>query len=262
MDYLDINRRFWEASVEPHLASEFYGVEAFLKGKSSLTPIESAVLGDLTGKSLLHLQCHFGQDTLSLARLGARCTGVDFSPKAIEAARTLATQTDMTADFICSDIYSLPDSLDQEFDVVFTSFGTIGWLPDLDRWAAVVSRFLKSGGRFIMADFHPVVWMFDNDFKEVRYRYFKDEPIVETEQGTYADRNSAEVATNMTWNHSLSELITALLDHGLKIDHFSEHDYSPFNCFKDAVENEPGKFRIPQFGNRIPMVYAIVATKP
>lgn len=261
MDYLDINRRFWEASVEPHLASEFYGVEAFLKGKSSLTPIESAVLGDLTGKSLLHLQCHFGQDTLSLARLGARCTGVDFSPKAIEAARTLATQTDMTADFICSDIYSLPDSLDQEFDVVFTSFGTIGWLPDLDRWSSVVSRFLKSGGRFIMADFHPVVWMFDNDFKEVRYRYFKDEPIVEIEQGTYANRGSAQEFRSVTWNHSLSELFTVLLEQGLTILQFREYDYSPFNCFSNAIESEPGKFRIVHLGNRIPMVYAIEAFK-
>lgn len=261
MDYLDINRRFWESSVEPHLASAFYGVEAFIKGKSSLTPIESALLGDLTGKSVLHLQCHFGQDTLSLSRVGAFCTGVDFSPKAIAAAKALALRTDQQAEFICSDILGLADVLDGQFDIVFTSYGTIGWLPDLDRWSSVVSRFLKPGGRFIMADFHPVVWMFDNDFKEVRYRYFKDEAIVETEQGTYADRNSNESATNVTWNHGLSELITALIAQGLIIEHFSEYDYSPFNCFKDAVESEPGKFRIPQFGNRIPMVYAIVASK-
>lgn len=262
MDYLDINREFWNNSIDPHLASEFYGVQDFLNGKSSLTPIETELLGNISGKDVLHLQCHFGQDTLSLSRLGAKCTGVDFSPKAIAAALALAQQTEQQANFICSDIYSLPQQLDQVFDIVFTSYGTIGWLPDLTRWAAVVHRFLKPGGRFIMADFHPVVWMFDNDFKEVRYRYFNDEPIVETEVGTYADRETGARTTSMTWNHSLSELLTALLGQGLRIVQFREFDYSPFNCFNGTVESEPGKYRIAQFGNRIPMVYAIEAVKP
>lgn len=261
MDYLDINRKFWNDSVNAHLASEFYGVEAFLKGRSSLTPIETALMGDVAGKSLLHLQCHFGQDTLSLSRLGAVCTGVDFSPKAIEAANELAAKTSQQVEFICSDIYALPEKLNREFDLVFTSFGTIGWLPELDRWAAVVSRYLKSGGRFVIADFHPVVWMFDNDFKEVRYRYFNDEPIVETEEGTYADRTIAECRTSMTWNHGFAEILTALLNQGLQITQVREFDYSPFNCFNNTVEDEPGKFRIAQFGNKLPMVYAIEAMK-
>jgi len=112
-----------------------------------------------------------------------------------------------------------------------------------------------------MADFHPVVWMFDNDFKEVRYRYFKDEPIVEIEQGTYANRGSAQEFRSVTWNHSLSELFTVLLEQGLTILQFREYDYSPFNCFSNAIESEPGKFRIVHLGNRIPMVYAIEAFK-
>jgi SAM-dependent methyltransferase len=175
-NYIEINRRSWNNRTDTHLASAFYDVPGFLKGNSSLKDIELHLLGDVTGKSILHLQCHFGQDTLSLSRLGATVTGVDLSDKAIENAERLAKETGLPADFICCDIYDLPNYLDTTFDIVFTSYGTIGWLPDLDKWANIIARYLKPDGRFIFVEFHPVVWMFDNDFEKVAYNYFNDAP--------------------------------------------------------------------------------------
>src|SRR5688572_730649 len=136
-DYLEKNRRLWNARTDVHVTSEFYELDKFLAGKSSLNEIELNLLGDLKGKSVLHLQCHFGQDSISLARLGAEVTGVDLSDKAIAKAKELAKQTGANAEFICTDIYELPQHLDKKFDVVFTSYGTIGWLPDLDKWAKI-----------------------------------------------------------------------------------------------------------------------------
>src|SRR5690606_5040157 len=163
-DYLAINKKSWNQRVQTHLDSEFYELPAFLKGKSSLNQIELDLLKDIKGKSILHLQCHFGQDSISLARMGAKVTAVDFSDKAIDAAKELCTKLGVDVNFLCSDIYELPHILDGQFDIVFTSYGTIGWLPDLQKWAKVVSHYLKNKGEFIFVEFHPVVWMFDDDF--------------------------------------------------------------------------------------------------
>ena len=189
-DYININKQTWNNKVDVHIASEFYNMEAFLNGKSTLNNIELELLGNIKGKKILHLQCHFGQDTISLSRLGAEVTGVDLSDKAIESAKQIAKQTKSNTTFICCDIYDLPNYLDKQFDIVFASYGTIGWLPDLDKWAKVVSHFLKPDGKFVMADFHPVVWMFNDNFEKISYRYFNSGAIVETEIGTYADKNS------------------------------------------------------------------------
>lgn len=260
-DYIRLNQESWNRRTEVHLTSAFYDMEGFRRGQSSLNEPELNLLGDLRGKSVLHLQCHFGQDTLSLARLGAEVTGVDLADKAIENARAIAAELSIPSTFICSDIYELPQHLDRPFDVVFTSYGTIGWLPDLGKWAAVVARFLKPGGQFVMVDFHPVVWMFDNDFKEVGYRYFKSEAIIETEMGTYADPNAPVEVTSVSWNHSLSEILNSLIQHGLEIRSFDEFDYSPYNCFRETVEVAPKMFRIRHLGDKIPMMYAIDAVK-
>ena len=261
LDYLAINKQTWNHKTEVHVDSEFYDNENFLKGKSTLNSIELALLGDVSGKKILHLQCHFGQDSLSLARLGAEVTGVDLSNTAIEKATSFAKELKLEAKFICSDIYDLPSHLAEQFDIVFTSYGTIGWLPDLDKWAKVISHFLKPNGKFIMADFHPVVRMFDNDFKEVFYSYFNVEPIIEEETGTYADKNAALETKTITWNHPISETLNALLSNGLTLNQFNEYDYSPYNCFNNTEEFEKGKFRIKHFENKIPMVYSILATK-
>lgn len=260
-DYININKQTWNNKTDVHIASDFYDVEAFLNGKSSLNAIELELLGDVTNKKILHLQCHFGQDTLSLARLGADVTGVDLSDKAIERAKEFAEKLNLNATFICCDIYEATKYLDEKFDIVFTSYGTIGWFPDIDKWAKVIWHFLKPNGKFIMADFHPVVWMFDNDFKSVFYNYFNVEPIIEDESGTYADRYSEISAQTVTWNHPTSETLNALIKNGLTINSFNEYDYSPYNCFNETEEFESGKFRIKHLENKIPMVYSIMAIK-
>ena len=260
-NYLAINKKAWNDKTDIHVNSAFYNMPAFLEGKSSLNSIELDLLGDVTGKKILHLQCHFGQDTISLSRMGAEVTGVDFSEKAIETARELSEKTGATARFICSDIYSLHEHLHEEFDIVFTSYGTIGWLPDLEKWAQTVSRFLKPEGIFVFAEFHPVVWMFDNDFNKIAYRYFKSDAIIETELGTYADLTTPAEYEMITWNHSLSEVINSLIQAGLNINSFNEYDYSPYNCFRNTEAFETDKYRIAHLGNNIPMVYSIKASK-
>ncbi len=259
-NYIAINKQSWNNKTEVHLKSDFYDLEGFLKGNTSLNKIELDLLGDLEGKSILHLQCHFGQDSISLARMGAKVTGVDLSDKAIENAKRIARETKANVSFICCDIYDLPMHLDKQFDIVFTSYGTITWLPDLNKWANLISIFLKPNGRFIFAEFHPVVWMFDDHFEKIGYNYFNTGAIIETENGTYADRSAAISQEYICWNHSMSEVTNALITAGLEINSLHEYDYSPYNCFKNTEEFEPKKFRIKHLGNKIPMVYSIVAT--
>jgi len=260
-NYIAINKQLWNNKTNYHLISRFYDLPAFLAGKNSLTNIELELLGDVSGKSILHLQCHFGQDTLSLARLGAHVTGIDLSDASIEAARELSEQAECAAEFICCNIYDLPQHLDKTFDIVFTSYGTIGWLPDLEKWAGIVSHYLKPGGKFVFAEFHPVVWMMDYDFTKIEYNYFKDGAIIETESGTYADKSAPINDESVSWNHSISEVLNNLIKKDLVIDTFNEYDYSTQNCFNGTVEFEPGKYRIKRHGNKLPMVFALVATK-
>lgn len=260
-NYLAINKQTWNARTEIHMESAFYKVEDFVQGKSSLNSIELNLLGNIKGKSILHLQCHFGQDTISLQRMGANVTGVDLSDKAIENAQMLAEKTNQHAKFICADVYDLPNHLTEKFDMVFTTYGTIGWLPDMEKWASIVSRFLKPGGRFVFVEFHPVVWMFDDDFTKVGYDYFNTGAIVETESGTYADRQADISYEYVGWNHSLSEVLQNIINSDLSIESFQEFDYSPYNCFKNMEEVEPNKFRIKHIDKKIPMVYALTALK-
>jgi SAM-dependent methyltransferase len=260
-DYLAINRKAWNARTTVHVSSEFYDTDGFLRGASSLNSIELDLLGDVKGKRILHLQCHFGQDTISLHRLGAQVTGIDLSDTSIAEAHKLATKAGANATFICCDVYDLPNHLNEQFDMVFTSYGTIGWLPDLGKWAAVISRFLKQDGQFVFVEFHPVVWMFDDHFEKIGYRYFNTGAIIETESGTYTDRNAAIRYEYVSWNHGIGEVLNSLISNGLNIDSFSEFDYSPYNCFRNTIEFEPQKFRIKHLDNKIPMVYALKATK-
>ncbi|HMQ49808.1 MAG TPA: class I SAM-dependent methyltransferase [Saprospiraceae bacterium] len=259
--YFEANRQAWNQRTEVHLKSDFYDLEGFAQGKNSLNEIELQLLGDVRGKSILHLQCHFGQDTLSLARMGAHTVGVDISDEAINAARQLNEQLGLNSEFICCNIYDLPQHLDRQFDLVFTTYGVIGWLPDLEAWAGLIHRYLKPGGQLVFVEFHPVVWMFDNDFQQIAYSYFNAEVIIETGTGTYADREAAITYQEMSWNHAIAEVVQALLNHQLEIRRFQEYDYSPYNCFSHTVEVETGKFRIGHLGAKIPMVYAVLAQK-
>ena len=260
-NYLEINRTSWNARTTHHITSEFYDVKGFLEGNTSLKPIELELLGDVKGKSILHLQCHFGQDTISLARLGAQCTGVDLSDKAIEAAEQLADKANIEASFICSDVYDLPNNLESKFDIVYTSYGVIGWLPDLDAWAKVISKFLKPSGKLVFVEFHPVVWMFDDDFTKIKYHYHNEKTILEEYTGTYADQNADIKTDYIGWNHSLSEVFQSLINNGLQIEHFEEYDYSNYNCFNETIEFETNKSRIKHLENKIPMMYSLTAIK-
>lgn len=260
-NYIEINRQSWNNRVETHLKSEFYDLDGFMDGKTSLNEIELNLLGDIKGKTILHLQCHFGQDTISLSRLGAEVTGIDLSDKAIESAKQIAKDTNSNAKFICCDIYDLSNYLDEKFDIVFTSYGTIGWLPDLDKWAKIISRFLKPIGQFVFVEFHPVVWMFDDNFEKIGYSYFNSGAIMETENGTYADRNANITQSYVIWNHGISDVLNSLIKNGLEIKSLEEFDYSPYNCFSKTIEFEPGKYRIKHLENRIPMVFSITAEK-
>lgn len=260
-NYLEINRQSWNNRTDAHLQSEFYDLEGFMKGKSSLNQIELDLLGDIKGKSILHLQCHFGQDTISLSRLGANVTGVDLSDKSIASAKQLAKDTNSSAQFICCDIYDLPQNLDEKFDLVFTSYGTIGWLPDINKWANIVSTFLKPNGEFVFVEFHPVLWMFDDNVNKITYRYFNSGPIAETETGTYADKEADITQSYVMWNHGLGEVVNSLIKHGLDIRSLDEFDYSPYNCVNKMKEIAVNKFRIEHLDDKIPLVYSIHAVK-
>jgi SAM-dependent methyltransferase len=263
-DYLEKNRDSWNQRTSWHVESAFYDMAGFLAGNTSLKPIELALLGDVQNKTILHLQCHFGQDTISLARMGGVVTGNDLSDAAIAKARELAAQTKAAAEFVCGDLYGLPERLSekaQTYDLVFASYGTIGWLPDLDRWARIIAFFLKPGGRLVFVEFHPFIWMFDRDLSRIEYSYFNDETILETMHGTYAAPESPITHETVSWNHPLAEVLGALLRHGLTIEDFQEYDYSPYDCLAGLVENETGKFRFSKAPGKIPMVYSIVAKK-
>lgn len=260
-NYLEVNKALWNARVPHHVASGFYDNDSFLQGRNSLTDIELKLLGDVEGKSILHLQCHFGQDTMSLSRMGAKVTGIDFSTDAIAKAKELALQLKLDTRFIESDVYKLDEVLDDQFDIVFTSYGVLGWLPDMKRWAEVVAHFLKPGGKLILVEFHPVVWMLDSKLKDITYSYFNRETIIENEEGTYTDKNAAIKLESISWNHDLSEVLQSIIDAGMNIEVFAEYDYSPYNCFSGMVEVEKGKYQVQHAMSKLPMVYAIRAVK-
>lgn len=258
--YFDTNRKLWNQKTPIHIESKFYNMKGFLSGETSLKTIELALLGNIKGKSILHLQCHFGQDTLSLARMGAEVTGLDISDIAIDEARKLNNLLGLDAKFVCCDVYSAKKIISEKFDIVFTSYGTIGWLPDMDKWADIVSHFLKPSGQFIFVELHPVVWMYNEYFSAVEFPYFNENPIVEISPGTYAKQDASIAMEEVGWNHPLSEVFTSLLNKGLKINHFQEYNYSPHKCFKRMIEHRPGEFVIAHIGNKIPMTYSLVMT--
>lgn len=261
IDYIDINKSSWNKKTPIHLESAFYDMEGFLAGKTSLKEIELSLIGNIEGKRILHLQCHFGQDTLSLGRMGATVTGVDFSDVAISKAKEIAAQINVDATFICCDIYHLSDHLAEKFDLVYTTYGTIGWLPDLNKWASIVSNFLKPGGEFVFVEFHPAVWMFDDDFQKIGYNYFNTGPIVETYTGTYADKSADLKEQYVMWNHGMGEVVNSILNNGMELQQLEEYNFSPYPNFNHKVEPSPGRYRIAHLEDKIPMVYSIKAVK-
>jgi SAM-dependent methyltransferase len=259
--YFEANRSLWNQRTAVHKDSAFYDLAGFKAGANVLTPIELNEIGDVYGRSLLHLQCHFGMDTMSFSRMGAKCTGVDLSDDAIKLAREINDELKLDAKFVCCNVYETSEFVKEQFDIVFTSYGTIGWLPDLDPWAKMIVERLKPGGLFYIAEFHPVIWMFDDDFTHIKYYYDNKELIVMEDQPTYTGDENEIQGKEYSWNHSISEVLNALINAGLKIEFFNEHTYSPYSNFKNSVETETGKWHIKGMEGKIPMVYSLKAVK-
>lgn len=260
-EYLKANKALWNQKTIIHEHSDFYQMPAFLKGATSLKTIELDLLGDVKGKKILHLQCHFGQDTISLARMGAKVTGVDLSDKSIAKAKELATTIGVDAHFVCCDIFEADQFIEDQFDIIFTSYGTIGWLPSLDRWGQIIQHFLKPNGQLVFAEFHPFIWTLDDaSYTKITYSYFNIEPIIETLTSSYTDGDTHKPLACYTWNHPLSEVFQALMKNGLLIEDFQEYNTSPYNCFPNTVAVEGG-YQIKSMENKLPMVYSIVAKK-
>jgi SAM-dependent methyltransferase len=258
-NYQKLNKDLWNKWASLHVESSFYEVEEFKKGKCSLNATELNLLGDVKGKKILHLQCHFGQDTLSLARLGAKVTGIDISEKAIEIAQKLAYELHIDAEFLSSDVLSLDKNLFDKFDIVFTSYGALVWLPDLNKWAEIVKHFLKPKGKFVMVEFHPLSNMFNPDFTELQYTYFKSAPVQMQEEGSYADFSATHVkGESVTWDFSLSEVITSLLNQNLQLLQFNEYDFSHYNLYPNSIKNENG-FQVKGLEGKLPLMFSVVA---
>lgn len=261
-EYFDINQKLWDAKTKIHVGSAFYNMNAFLKGENSLRKIELAELPSLEGLSVLHSQCHFGQDTLSMQRMGAQCTGVDISPVAIKQAREYNTQLGLDTKFIQANVYDIDKHLSEKFDLVFTSYGVIGWLPDLDRWAYQLMSRIKSGGMFFITEFHPTMYMYDWNTCKIGYSYFNaGEPTLEIEDGTYADKDSDIKLKEYFWQHSLSDIFNALIKYGLEIQSFNEYDYSPYQIFGKEIKRAEQEYLFQVDGTDLPLVFTLKGIK-
>lgn len=264
-DYMKNNRELWNEITPIHTQSEFYDVEGFKNGRSSmLYPIELEEMGDVSGKSLLHLQCHFGMDTLSWARLGTRVTGVDFSDKSIDLAHSLSEELGIEADFVCCNIYDLPERLSGKFDIVYTSGGVLCWLPDLKRWAEIIYHFLKPGGFFYILEGHPFSCIFDDspDATEpkVRYSYFHaPEPAAWEPEGDYAEPDAVVTHGSYEWTHSMGDITNSLIYAGLRIEFLHEFPMIYFKCYPFMEQDDDGLWRIK--GDKIPLIFTLKATK-
>ena len=265
--YLQANRKRWDQLTLEHKESEFYDLAGFRQGKDRLRSIELSELGDVTGKVLLHLQCHFGMDTLAWARRGATVTGVDFSPEAISLAQALSDELDIPAQFICTNIYDLPDALSGRFDIVFTSYGVLHGLPDLNRWGEIIAHFLKPGGIFYIVEDHPFFRVFrakpEGEFRAERSYFFNEEPQRIEGTGSYATDNKGATSEYFVWDHSLGEIINSLVDAGLLIEFLHEFPYAARAKFPFMEQGEDGWWRLPpdRHGS-IPFLFSLQARKP
>jgi len=262
--YIKGNLDLWNELTPIHARSAFYDVEGFKKGRCTLKSIELEELGDVSGKSLLHLQCHFGLDTLSWARLGAKVTGVDFSDESITLARSLSKELGIKANFICSDIYDLPKVLNKKFDIVYTSAGILCWLPDLKKWAGVIALFLKPGGFFYIFEEHPFTVVFDNsagvtELKVTQSYFHAAEPVAWEVTGSYTGEKTDRPHTSYEWTHSMGDILNALMSSGLKIEFVHEFPLCVWRRFPFMEQDKAGWWRIK--GDKIPLAFSLKATK-
>ena len=270
-DWRAVNRAHWDEKVPLHIGPTGYDLDDLRAGHGALNAIEEAELGPVAGERILHLQCHFGRDTLILAQRGATVVGLDFSVPAIDTARTLATELGLAdrARFVCADLYdactAIPESA--SFDRVFVSWGAITSLPDIVRWAEIVAFFLKPGGSLYLAEVHPAVLVFDDSTAQSDGRpgffapYFSREAVVIEEPHDYIDETVAvRNATTHTWIHPLGGLVTALIDAGLRLDWLHEHDAITWHMFGQLVDDGSGLWRWPD-RPWLPLAFSLHATR-
>ncbi len=272
-DYREVNRTSWDERAPAHAASPDYALERFLSDSGFISDVvrfDLPLLGDVSGLRGAHLQCHIGTDTVSLARLGARMTGLDFSPQSLVEARALATRTQSDVDFVEGDVYDAVDLLgERTFDLVFTGIGALCWLPSITRWASVVARLLAPGGRLFLREGHPMLWaladprldgllVVDHPYRETA------EPLIWDEPGTYVETDHAFVSTiTHEWNHGLGEIVSALLDEGLELTGLVEHDSVPWDALPGMMERlEGGEYRLADRPWRLPHSYTLQARMP
>jgi SAM-dependent methyltransferase len=272
-DYRDVNRASWDERVAAHAASPDYAVARFTDDPSFLSEVVSfdrPRLGEIAGLDAVHLQCHIGTDTVSLARLGARMTALDFSAPALEQGRRLAATVGVDVTFVESDLYGAPEALGTErFDLVYTGIGALCWLPDIRRWAEVVASLLKPGGRLFIREGHPVLWALADPLPEGRlelaYSYVEQaEPLIWSEGGTYV-KTDAVFTHNTTheWNHGIGEIVSAVFAAGLQLTAFEEHDSVPWEAFPGFMDDiGGGEFRLADRPERLPHSYTLQASKP
>ena len=264
-EYKTSNRIVWDAWARFHVESDHYDNDSFRAGRNTLRSIERDALPDVAGKSLLHLQCHFGQDTLSWARLGADVTGADFSVEAINTATEMSKELGLHAKFVCCDLYDLPNQLDKEFDIVFTSYGIKCWLSDMPAWGKIAAQYLKPGGTFFMVEHHPLLDIFDDGDPKLRveHDYFHSQaPDRYETTGSYAGRMDEAVPAVYEWTHSLSDIIGALLDAGLRIESFQEYPICGYACFPFMELGDDGWYRLPKEYPSLPFMFSVQATRP
>jgi SAM-dependent methyltransferase len=271
-DYRSVNRANWDERAPAHVRSPDYAVDRFLEDPGFISDVvrfDLPLLGDIQGKRGVHLQCHIGTDTISLARLGARMSGLDFSPPALDEARRLASATGTDVEFVQADLYDAVEALGAEqFDLVYTGIGALCWLPDIDQWATVVANLLRPGGRLFIREGHPMLWSADDRRQDgllvIEYPYFqREEPSVWTEGGTYVQTDATfEHNTTLEWNHGLGEILTALLDWDLRIIGLVEHDSVPWDALPGQMERlETGEFRLADRPWRLAHSYTLQAVK-
>ncbi|MFI6419600.1 class I SAM-dependent methyltransferase [Streptomyces sp. NPDC050842] len=268
-DWREANRARWDERVPIHAAGSFYDLDSFRAGKDALRDFELAEVGDVTGRSLLHLQCHIGLDTLSWARHGAaHVVGLDFSEPAVETARSLAADLGFSQDraaFVAADVYDAAEAVpDSAYDIVYTGCGALNWLPDIERWAETAASLVAPGGFLYVAEFHPLTDSLDDETgSRIVNDYFVREPWVDTTPGTYADLDADTVHNrSVEWVHPVGEVVTALARAGLRIESLREHDASLYPRYGALQRHEDGYYRFPADRPRIPLMYSIKATRP
>jgi SAM-dependent methyltransferase len=263
---LAANRLSWDERVPIHATSRFYDVERWLEERAGPRPREVEALGDVAGLELVHLQCHFGLDTLAWADAGARVTGVDFSSAAVGAARDLAKRAGLAdrSTFVCAEVYDAARILaPRSFDLVYVSLGALCWLPSVARWADQVSALARAGGRLYLHDGHPLAWSLAYDSLTLMHSYFEEtEAYVDDTESTYTDGDVVLSNTRIyQWNHSIGEVVGALVERGMRIDCLTEHDWTVHRQFPWLVETAPDQWGAPAGHFRLPLSFTVVATK-